>query len=156
MSYKNKGFILCIFLIITIQILLYFNNTQKSSFRYFIWNIQEVKIGKLISFSFMAGILISSIMNNTIMNNHINKFTIKDDNEDDNFKDNENNNFINIEENSNSMEIPPQRDLRETQPTISVNYRVIKNNGDNDLKEEMNFSNDQKYQDDWSNNETDW
>ena len=156
MSYKNKGFILCIFLIITIQILLYINNTQKSSFRYFIWNIQEVKIGKLISFSFMAGILISSIMNNTIMNNHINKFTIKDDNEDDNFKDNENNNFINIEENSNSMEIPPQRDLRETQPTISVNYRVIKNNGDSDLKEEMNFSNDQKYQDDWSNNETDW
>tara|TARA_B100001029_G_C14963051_1_gene395641 strand:+ start:411 stop:881 length:471 start_codon:yes stop_codon:yes gene_type:complete len=156
MSYKNKGFILCIILIIIIQILLYINNTQKSSFRYFIWNIQEVKIGKLISFSFMAGILISSIMNNTIMNNHINKFTIKDDNEDDNFKDNENNNFINIEENSNSMEIPPQRDLRETQPTISVNYRVIKNNGDNDLKEEMNFSNDQKYQDDWSNNETDW
>ena len=156
MSYKNKGFILCIILIIIIQILLYINNTQKSSFRYFIWNIQEVKIGKLISFSFMAGILISSIMNNTIMNNHINKFTIKDDNEDDNFRDNENNNFINIEENSNSMEIPPQRDLRETQPTISVNYRVIKNNGDNDLKEEMNFSNDQKYQDDWSNNETDW
>lgn len=156
MSYKNKGFILCIFLIITIQILLYINNTQKSSFRYFIWNIQEVKIGKLISFSFIAGILISSIMNNTIMNNHINKFTIKDDNEDDNFRDNENNNFINIEENSNSMEIPPQRDLRETQPTISVNYRVIKNNGDNDLKEEMNFSNDQKYQDDWDNNETDW
>ena len=156
MSYKNKGFILCIILIIIIQILLYINNTQKSSFRYFIWNIQEVKIGKLISFSFMAGILISSIMNNTIMNNHINKFTIKDDNEDDNFKDNENNNFINIEENSNSMEIPPQRDLRETQPTISVNYRVIKNNGDNDLKEEMNFSNDQKYQDDWDNNETDW
>ena len=156
MSYKNKGFILCIILIIIIQILLYINNTQKSSFRYFIWNIQEVKIGKLISFSFIAGILISSIMNNTIMNNHINKFTIKDDNEDDNFKDNENNNFINIEENSNSMEIPPQRDLRETQPTISVNYRVIKNNGDNDLKEEMNFSNDQKYQDDWDNNETDW
>ena len=156
MSYKNKGFILCIILIIIIQILLYINNTQKSSFRYFIWNIQEVKIGKLISFSFIAGILISSIMNNTIMNNHINKFTIKDDNEDDNFRDNENNNFINIEENSNSMEIPPQRDLRETQPTISVNYRVIKNNGDNDLKEEMNFSNDQKYQDDWSNNETDW
>ena len=155
MSYKNKGFILCIILIIIIQILLYINNTQKSSFRYFIWNIQEVKIGKLISFSFMAGILISSIMNNTIMNNHINKFTIKDDNEDDNFKDNENNNFINIEEN-NSIEIPPQRDVRETQPTISVNYRVIKNNGDNDLKEEMNFSNDQKYQDDWSNNETDW
>ena len=156
MSYKNKGFILCIILIIIIQILLYINNTQKSSFRYFIWNIQEVKIGKLISFSFMAGILISSIMNNTIMNNHINKFTIKDDNEDDNFRDNENNNFINIEENSNSMEIPPQRDLRETQPTISVNYRVIKNNGDSDLKEEMNFSNDQKYQDDWDNNETDW
>ena len=31
-------------------------------------------------------------------------------------------------------EMPPERDLRDTQPTISVNYRVIKNKAENETK----------------------
>ena len=66
MNYKNKGFLITFILIIIIQTLIYINNTQKTSFRYFIWNIQEIKIGKLIVISFFSGILISTILNNNI------------------------------------------------------------------------------------------
>ena len=40
----------------------------------------------------------------------------------------------NEEEMEPNVEMPPQRDIRETQPTISVNYRVVKNMNDNNLK----------------------
>ena len=37
----------------------------------------------------------------------------------------------NEEDMESNVEMPPQRDIRETQPTISVNYRVVKNMNDN-------------------------
>ena len=33
----------------------------------------------------------------------------------------------NNEDDDFGFEMPPQRDVRDTQPTISVNYRVVKN-----------------------------
>ena len=54
-----------------------------------------------------------------------------------------------------NFEMPPQRDIRETQPTISVNYRVVKNMNDNDLKKERNYSNLDN-EDDWDNADNDW
>ena len=53
-----------------------------------------------------------------------------------------------------NIEMPPQRDIRETQPTISVNYRVVKNTNDN-LKKDRNYSNPDN-QDDWENTDDDW
>ena len=52
--------------------------------------------------------------------------------------------------------MPPQRDIRDTQPTISVNYRVIKNGGDNYSKYDENITNDSKYQDDWNIDDSEW
>ena len=54
-----------------------------------------------------------------------------------------------------NVEIPPQRDIRETQPTISVNYRVIKNMNDDNLKKERNYSNPHN-EDDWDKADNDW
>jgi len=54
-----------------------------------------------------------------------------------------------------NVEMPPQRDIRETQPTISVNYRVVKNMDDNNLKKDRNYSN-QDNKDDWDNADNDW
>ena len=51
--------------------------------------------------------------------------------------------------------MPPQRDIRETQPTISVNYRVIKNVNDNNLNKDPNYSNPNNV-DDWDNTDNDW
>ena len=61
----------------------------------------------------------------------------------------------NEEEIEPNVEMPPQRDIRETQPTISVNYRVVKNMNDNNLKKDKGYSN-QDIKDDWDNADNDW
>ena len=151
MNYKNRGFLITFILIIIIQALIYINNTQKTSFRYFIWNIQEIKIGKLIVISFFSGILISNILNNNInLNAAINgKNDYVDKNQD-------HEDLINEEDEITEVEPPPQRDIRDTQPTISVNYRVIKNNRDNYSKYDRNNSDNSQYQDDWNIDDSDW
>ena len=61
----------------------------------------------------------------------------------------------NEEEMEPNVEMPPQRDIRETQPTISVNYRVVKNTNDNNFKKDQSYSN-QDIKDDWDNADNDW
>ena len=130
------------------QILLYTNNNQKTSFRYFKWTLQEVSIGRLISISFFSGLFISTLLNTTITSNSFKKNTFE--NLEDEFvsRDNE-------EDMEPSVEMPPQRDVRETQPTISVNYRVVKNMNDNKLKKDRNYT-DLDNKDDWDNSDNDW
>ena len=151
MNYKKKSLIISIFLIIIIQILLFVNNKQKSSFRYFIWNVQEISIGSLICISFVSGFIMSSILkitlNNKVPANYING---------EEKKNGANDNFINEEDDNDSFEIPPQRDVRDPQPTISVNYRVIKNNGETELNDRNQNSTNTTYQDDWTNNDNEW
>ena len=145
---KKKYLLLTLFLIIIFQILLYTNNNQKTSFRYFKWTLQEVSIGKLISISFFSGLFISTLLNTTITSTSFSKNTIE------NVKDD----FIsqsNEEDMEPNVEMPPQRDIRETQPTISVNYRVVKNMNDNNLKKDRNYSNPDN-KDDWDNANNDW
>ena len=148
MIHKNKGFIITIFIII--QIILFINNNQKTSFRYFTWNIQEIKIGKLIAISFVSGLFISTVLNNTKKIILINNLKKKDEY----YEDPEE--YKNEEQTTFNPEMPPQRDIRETQPTISVNYRVIKNNSENNIKYEEDLPNKEGYQDDWINDEDEW
>ena len=54
-----------------------------------------------------------------------------------------------------NIDMPPQRDIRETQPTISVNYRVVKNMNDNNLQKDRSFTNPDN-KDDWDNTDNDW
>ena len=68
MIFKRKFLLLTIFLIITIQTLLYTNNNQRTSFKYFKWTVKEVSIGKLISISFFSGLLISTLLSTTNTN----------------------------------------------------------------------------------------
>ena len=144
----KKNFLLLILLfIIVIQTLLYTNNNQKTSFRFFEWTAQEVSIGKLISISFFSGLFVSTLLN--ITTTSINKKStenIEDDNEALN-----NDEYINP-----NIEMPPQRDIRDAQPTISVNYRVVKNTGENNSKRDQNYSNNNENEDDWINNNNDW
>ena len=148
MILKKKLLFLTIFFIIIIQILLYINNYQKTTFKYFKWTLQEVSIGKLISISFFSGLFISTLLNTTITSTNIRKNTfenVEDDFASQNYEED-------IEPN---VEMPPQRDIRETQPTISVNYRVVKNMNDNNLKKDQSYSN-QDIKDDWDNADNDW
>ena len=147
MIFKKKFLLLTIFIIIILQTLLYTNNTQKTSFRYFKWTVQEVSIGKLISISFFSGLFIS-----TILNTSINSYK-KNTNENSEEKDKPLNEEENIRPN---VEMPPQRDIRDAQPTISVNYRVVKNTPENNFKSDENFSNNTINRDDWDNDDNDW
>ena len=148
MIFKKKFLLLTLFLIIILQTLLYKNNNQKTSFRYFKWTLQEVSIGKLISISFFSGLFISTLLNTTLITSY------------------KKNTFENIEENyepkdnaedlKSNVEMPPERDIRDSQPTISVNYRVVKNNEENNFKKDQNYSNSPDNKDDWDNKDNDW
>ena len=146
--FKKKYLLLTIFLIIIFQILLYTNNNQKTSFRYFKWTVQEISIGKLISISFFSGLFISTLLNNANSNNSFRKNNFENV-EDDFISQN------NEEDMEPNVEMPPQRDIRETQPTISVNYRVVKNMNDNNSKKDRNYSNPDN-ENDWENTDNDW
>ena len=146
--FKKKYLLLSLFLIIIFQILLYTNNNQKTSFRYFKWTVQEVSIGKLISISFFSGLFVSTLLNTTITST-IFRNNITENVEDDFVPQN------NEEDIGPGVEMPPQRDVRETQTTISVNYRVVKNVDDN-LKKDRNYSNNPDNKDDWDNGDNDW
>tara|TARA_B100001029_G_scaffold4712_1_gene3414 strand:+ start:107 stop:550 length:444 start_codon:yes stop_codon:yes gene_type:complete len=147
MIFKKKILLLTLFLIIIFQTLLYTNNNQKTSFKYFKWTVQEISIGKLISISFFSGLLISTLLNTTI--NSFKKSTFKDIEENYEPLDNE-------EDMKSNIEMPPQRDIRDAQPTISVNYRVVKNTEENNLKSDQNFSNNPEKIDDWNDDDNDW
>ena len=140
MIFKKKFLLLIFFLIIIFQTLLYTNNSQRTSFRLFKWSVQEVTIGKLISISFFSGLITSTLLNVTVTNFKKNSF----ENIEENYE------SLNFEEDNNSnVEMPPQRDIREAQPTISVNYRVVKNT-------EQNYSQSQDNPEDWVNEDNDW
>ena len=147
MIFKKKILLLTIFFIIIFQTLLYTNNDQRASLRYFKWTLQEVSIGKLISISFFSGLIMSTLLNTTITSFKKNTFeNVEDD-------------FVsqnNEEDMQPNVEMPPQRDIRETQPTISVNYRVVKNMNENNFKKDRNYSNSPDKKDDWDNNDNDW
>ena len=146
--FKKKYLLITFFLIIIFQTLIYTNNKQKTSFRYFKWNLQEVTIGKLISISFFSGLFIGTLLNTT------NTSTIFRKNSFENVEDE----FVsqnNEEDMEPNIEIPPQRDIRDTQPTISVNYRVVKNMNDNNFKKDQSYSN-QDIKDDWDSADNDW
>jgi len=147
MIFKKKLLLLTLFLIIIFQSFLYLDNKQKTSFRYFKWTVQEVSIGKLISISFFSGLIISTLLNTTVTSFKKNTFENIEENDE----------TLNNNENMKSnIEMPPQRDIRETQPTISVNYRVIKNMEENNLRRDQNYSNSPDKGDDWDNNYNDW
>ena len=151
MNYKKKSLILTIFLVLIIQVLLNIKNTQKSTFKYFVWEIRDLKVGKLISISFASGLLIGTILNKTMI--IVNSKSVKVENND---KDENLNEFIDKEANIQTPEMPPQRDIRDPQPTISVNYRVITKNEENFQNYEQYISNKEVYEDDWNYEKEDW
>ena len=146
MNFKKKYLLLTFFFIIIFNVLLYTNNKHKTSYRYFKWTIEEVSIGKLINISFFSGLIISTLLNTT---NHSHKKTLE------NIEENYEPLKINEDINPN-IEMPPQRDIRDAQPTISVNYRVIKNTEENNFKSDRKYSNSPDNKDDWDSEDNDW
>ena len=147
MIFKKKFLLLILFFIIIFQALLYINNNQKTSFRYFKWTVQEASIGQLISISFFSGLFISTLLNTTFTSFKKNTFEEIEENYEP---------LNNDEDLKSNIEMPPQRDIRDTQPTISVNYRVVKNTDENNLNRGKNFSNSPEKKDDWNYDDNEW
>ena len=147
MIFKKKYLLLTFFLIITCHTILYTNNNKTVPLRYFKWTFQEVSIGKLISIPFFSGLLISTFLNTTIISYKKNKF----ENTDENYEP-----LKEEEKMKSNIEMPPQRDIRDSQPTISVNYRVVQNGEENYAKTDQNFSDKPDNKNDWVNNDNDW
>ena len=146
MIFKKK-YLLIFFIIIIIQTLLYTNNNQRTSFRFFKWTVQEVSIGKLITFSFFSGLFISMFLDKTNINYEKNTF----ENVEENYEP-----LKNEEDLKSNIEMPPQRDIRDAQPTISVNYRVVKNADENNSQVEKKYPNSFDNQDDWDSDDSEW
>ena len=147
MIFKKKFLLLILLFIIIFQALLYINNNQKTSFKYFKWNVQEASVGQLISISFFSGLFISTLLNTTFTSFKKNTFEEIEENYEP---------LNNDEDLKSNIEMPPQRDIRDTQPTISVNYRVVKNTDENNLNRGKNFSNSPEKKDDWNYDDNEW
>ena len=147
MNLKKRNLII-ILIIITINILIYINNRQKTSFKYFIWDIQRVSLGEIINISFFSGLLISTTLNKYLINKTINNQAPNNLEEED---------YENTTKTNSKLDyqIPPERDIRDTQPTISVNYRVVKSNEDKDFKYADN-SYEKDKNDDWDETNYEW
>ena len=148
MIFKKKFLLLSLFLIIIIQTLLYTNNNQKTPFRFFKWTVKEVSIGRLISISFFSGLLISAVFNTTTAKKYKKNYF---ENTEENYEQ-----LNNEEELKSNIEMPPQRDIRDSQPTISVNYRVVKNSEDINSIKDDNYSGRLDNEDDWYGGDNDW
>ena len=147
MIFKKKYLLLTFFLIIIFQILLYTNNKERVSLRYLKWTVQDVSIGKLISISFFSGLFISAFLNTTITGYKKNTF----ENAEENYEP-----LNDVEDMKSKVKMPPQRDIRDSQPTISVNYRVVQNGEENYSKSDRNLSDNPESKNDWVNDDNDW
>ena len=155
MRLKNKH----ILIVITTVLVLFpvaFRNTNKTFIKFFNWESTEISVGTLISISFLAGLSFNILVNKTINinNKNINKIENREKNKN-SFKidDDKQNEEINFQSKEEFIVRPPERELSDSQPTISVNYRVVKENKDGyenkSDSQENNFEDWEPLEDDW-------
>ena len=157
MKFKIK-FLIIITLITTISIsIINLKNTSKTYLYFLNFKTEKLTIGNFITLSFLTGlttsITFSYLISKKNKNHEFNseKFQSNPEISQENFI----NSNTEIRESIDKR--PPERDIRESQPTISVNYRVIKKNNleINDIDEQYK---DKRYQnnDDWEEIESNW
>ena len=152
MNINKKLIAFFIFFILTLSIL-NIKNPEKTKFYLFTSKTEEISLGSLISIAFISGFSFSSVLSFIYKNNST---------------ESSENNFTNYEEidksdeNNFSQELnpnrPPERDVRESQPTISVNYRFVDqdNNSYNSPKSTKTINNPNNEENDWVNHDNEW
>ena len=150
MNIKNK-FIVC-FIFFTILTLSIFNtkNPEKTKFYLFTSKTDQISLGNLITLTFISGFTFSSLL--TLISKNYSQelsedYVISNEEKD------------KYEEDNLSQELeynrPPERDVRESQPTISVNYRYVdQDNYSNSSKNTKKNINNEK--NDWLNDDNEW
>ena len=153
MNIKNKLIAFFIFILIFTLSIFNVKNPEKIKFYLFTSKKEQISLGNLITLTFVSGFTLSSLL--TLISK-TNSQASSDDN------------FINYDEIDQSVENntyqefksdrPPERDVRESQPTISVNYRFVDQDDDlynskNNSKKTNNVNNEDN---DWLNNDDSW
>ena len=142
-----------IFFSIIILSILNLKNPEKTKFYLFTSKTEEISLGNLITITFISGFSFSSVLNLISKNNSQesleNNFTYYEE-----IDKSDNNNFSQ-EFNSNR---PPERDVRESQPTISVNYRFVDqdNNSYRSQETAKTINNSNNEDNDWVNFDNEW
>jgi len=154
----NKQPIIIILLLTTITLsIINLKNTSKTYIYLLNFKTEKLTLGGFITLSFFTGLtttfIFSYLTTPKIKNNIFNEEELNIN------KEIPKKSFI--ENNSETKEVinerPPERDIRDSQPTISVNYRVIKQNNKeiNDIDEGYT-DNGYQYNDDWEEIESNW
>ena len=149
MNIKNKLIAFFIFILIFTLSIFNVKNPEKIKFYLFTSKKEQISLGNLITLTFVSGFTLSSLL--TLISK-TNSQSSSDDN------------FINYDEIEQSVENntyqesksdrPPERDVRESQPTISVNYRFV--DQDDDLYNSKKTNNVNNEDNDWLNNDDSW
>ena len=152
MNIKKKIILLYVISIFSFLTIINLKNPRKTNFYLFTTKIENISVGNLITLTFVSGYVSNLLLN-------FNNVNFKYKKADEKFTYDEN---IDGKDQSHNERIeydrPPERDIRESQPTISVNYRFV--DQEKDLDSSKN-NNPNKYyskenDDDWLNEEKEW
>ena len=153
MNIKNKLISFFIFISILTLAIVNLRNPEKTKFYLFTSKTESISLGSLITLSFLSGYTFSSILS-LLSKNNLEKSLDDNFSYDEQLDESEKFNF--------SQELksdrPPERDIRESQPTISVNYRFVDQDNDSynsksNTRTKNNLNNENN---DWINNDNDW
>ena len=153
MNINKKLIVFFIFFSIFTLSILNIKNPEKTKFYLFTSKTEEISLGNLITITFISGFSFSSVLNliskNDSQKSLENNFTNYEE-----IDKSDNNNFSQ-EFNSNR---PPERDVRESQPTISVNYRFVDqdNNSYRSQETAKTINNSNNEDNDWVNFDNEW
>tara|TARA_Y100001968_G_scaffold333744_1_gene398973 strand:+ start:20108 stop:20578 length:471 start_codon:yes stop_codon:yes gene_type:complete len=155
MKFQKNLFIIYVIINVIIISFININNNKKININFFTWQSNNISLGNLISYSYLAGISFNSLLILLIIKDDISN--AKSNNEEEYlYKDETEDEIILNEENFTK---PPERDIKESQPTISVNYRVIANNRYSKNRSETDTdvkNNGKSIFGDWEEKENDW
>ena len=153
MRIKRNLIILLIISLTSVLTIINIKNPIKTKFYLFTSQIEKISLGNLITISFLFGYSFSSILSLMSRDNSNNTFDKND------IYDSESENSIeNDLDDIPKSDRPPERDIRESQPTISVNYRFVEQDN-NSYKYKINKNNEDNLDEvdsDWINTENNW
>ena len=150
MNINKKLIAFLIFFSILILSILNIKNPEKTKFYFFTSKIEQISLGNLFTISFISGFTLSSLLFFVSKNNS--QVLLED-----NLLNNEE--VDKYDENKFSKDLetnrPPERDVRESQPTISVNYRFVDKNNKSygSKKTRTNLTSEEN---DWANYDNEW
>ena len=150
MNIKKKIIVFFVFSSIITLSILNIKNPEKTKFYLFTSKTEELSLGNLITVTFIFGFSFGSLLILIPKNNSQELLEENFTNYEEIDKSDENN--FNQELTSNR---PPERDVRESQPTISVNYRFV-DQEDNSFSSKKTRTNTYSEDNDWVNYDNEW